>query len=634
MMEHQFRWPFQENKSLWRYLKVFDRMRIIISVLLVFLLFNTNAPILSQDKSAIDSLEIVLQKLDNDTQKINILRELIFEIQLFDIPKTNQLNNQILAISERTGNMKARAIYFNNLGLIDHSKGNYNSAIESYQKALSITERYAINDESYKSFSNIGLIYTSINQDSLGLVYLYKALEIAKKINDLDAVGSCYNNLGAIYNYQLRYNEAYASLSKARTIYETIRLTDKRKKLIEITLTSVYYNLSNTLFNRNKIEQTDIDSALFFIKKSVNNYNQLGLSVKNLTNYLLLAEIYQYEKKIDSSFFYCFKAVAIANEINSKEGLCGAYFIAYSNYSYLDDYKNALKYHELYTQLIDELFSSEKTKTVIELNAKYETEKQQKEIESQKAEIQKRNLLIYSILFIVVVIFLITLFSVLQLRLNHKKKTAELRQKLLRTQMNPHFIFNALTSIQSSILEKETDEASQYLSDFAKLMRLILEYSDRETISLTTEIDILKFYLEIQQKRFNNLFDFTIKTKNITSTDLIKMPPMLAQPFIENAIEHGIIKKCAKGQINISFSLESRYILFSVENYCTAKINDVGEFNDTKFHIPKAIFITEERLKLLNTRFRKKISFKLSESLIHYSSTDKKTVVTFRIPIV
>jgi LytS/YehU family sensor histidine kinase len=118
--------------------------------------------------------------------------------------------------------------------------------------------------------------------------------------------------------------------------------------------------------------------------------------------------------------------------------------------------------------------------------------------------------------------------------------------------MNPHFVFNCLGSISSFIVQNGTDSAIKYLAKFSKLMRLTLEYSKESLIPIDKEIESLQNYLELEQLRFNNNFDFAI-TKSTEIEDDVALPPLLLQPFVENAIIHGVIPKKTKGKIKVDF---------------------------------------------------------------------------------
>ena len=173
-----------------------------------------------------------------------------------------------------------------------------------------------------------------------------------------------------------------------------------------------------------------------------------------------------------------------------------------------------------------------------------------------------------------------------------------LERRLLRSQMDPHFIFNALGNIQSMILQKDTIPAVSYLNKFAKLTRQILEQSRKETISLEEEIGTLKNYIELQQLRLNNSFEYAIVCDESVKEDIL-IPPLLIQPFIENAVEHGLKPKPKeeKGLLQINFSQQTE----QKNLICTIKDNGIGltasrKLKTNENHTSLSTTITDERL--------------------------------------
>ncbi len=217
--------------------------------------------------------------------------------------------------------------------------------------------------------------------------------------------------------------------------------------------------------------------------------------------------------------------------------------------------------------------------------------------------------------------------------IKEKNKLLMVEQKLLRSQMNPHFIFNSLTSIQSFIFENNPIEAGSYLSKFSDLIRSILYNSREEYISIEKEIKTLENYLEIQQLRYSNKFDYIIEVDPEIDIEMLAVPPMLAQPFIENSVEHGIKQIEGKGLISIKFSLLDESISLIIED------NGIGieaskKLKDTKAqkHKSLAIIITKERMGILNKRRKKKsCSMKIGD-IIGNNGNVKGTRVEFIIP--
>lgn len=187
--------------------------------------------------------------------------------------------------------------------------------------------------------------------------------------------------------------------------------------------------------------------------------------------------------------------------------------------------------------------------------------------------------------------------------LQNKQKATESRLQSLRLQMNPHFLFNALNSIQQMILANEEMVATKYLSRFSKLLRSILIYSDKETISLKEELDILKLYVELESVRFKEAFTYEIICEEEIDMDEVKIPTLLIQPFVENAIWHGLMHKEGLRKLKISFSDKGDYVQCFIED------NGIGRqkarelkisTGQDKQHTSKGIEVSTERLKAMS----------------------------------
>lgn len=189
-----------------------------------------------------------------------------------------------------------------------------------------------------------------------------------------------------------------------------------------------------------------------------------------------------------------------------------------------------------------------------------------------------------------------------KLKLSFQKQIAETEMKALRAQMNPHFIFNSLNSIQKYILKNEHFEASQYLTKFSRLIRLILDHSNQNTVLLSSELEMLKLYIEMESLRFDNKFDYAITTGDNLQPDTAEIPSMLIQPYVENAIWHGLLHKETKGKLILSFSKdEGNKLLVTVED------NGIGREKAAELKSKQVLKkksygmqITEDRIAIIN----------------------------------
>jgi len=209
--------------------------------------------------------------------------------------------------------------------------------------------------------------------------------------------------------------------------------------------------------------------------------------------------------------------------------------------------------------------------------------------------------------------------------LKKEKFNIELEQKLLRSQMNPHFVFNSLTSIQNYVLGNHSFKASHYLAKFSKLLRLILENSRNNTISLQQEVQTLDHYLNLQKIRYDEKFEFQLAVDPSLDREAVRIPPMLTQPFVENAIEHGFKPATYKGLLSVRFEGEKDYIVAIIED------NGIGIERSKRLRTRKGVVhrslatrISEERIENLNRFNKRKIQLYI-EDLGEGRASDLKT---------
>jgi hypothetical protein len=320
--------------------------------------------------------------------------------------------------------------------------------------------------------------------------------------------------------------------------------------------------------------------------------------------------IYIKQYKFDEAEKSLNKALSYYKSINSKLPLMEAYNAFTALYTAKKDYKKALDFFRLYVANKDSILNDNNKKEIMQSSLQYEYEKksavakveQEKKEAIQHEELQKRDAQIK--LYIALCILILILFVAAFLQMRNRRRTEklklensliELEQKALRLQMNPHFIFNALNSIQGFITENNSASAKKYLSKFARLMRLIMENSALKTVSLQNEIDVLNDYLELTSLRFPGKFSFRIEVDEDIDASNAEIPPMLLQPFVENAVLHGIAAKESEGMIRIHFHKKNALI------ECTIEDNGIGRQKamESKLHGHKStgMLVTEERLK-------------------------------------
>jgi len=294
------------------------------------------------------------------------------------------------------------------------------------------------------------------------------------------------------------------------------------------------------------------------------------------------------------------QAFTLAKDIRGFRALSTIYKDIADFYSKTQNYESAYEYSMLYNKAIENYYEEQSDQQRYEVEIKYETELKEKEAEH------------------------------LQLQ------AAKLQLKALRAQMNPHFIYNALNAIQHFISSKREKDAATYLAKFAVLMRKSLDYSDKEYISLEEEVSFIKDYLEINQKlRFEDAMNYRVEVDEDLEDDIIGIPSMIIQPYVENAIEHGIRMK-KNGLITIAFKeYDDDHVL------CTIEDNGIGRVAAAEYKAKKADIatyeskgtkITEKRLQLINKTSQRSL-FVRTIDLMDDQAQACGTKVEIRIPI-
>jgi tetratricopeptide (TPR) repeat protein len=308
----------------------------------------------------------------------------------------------------------------------------------------------------------------------------------------------------------------------------------------------------------------------------------------------------------------------------------------------LGDFRKALVHLEAHNEALNRVRELDRKKDVMEVNTRYETERKEQRIllltnenEINTLKIEQTRYLMFILAGFILLAAMAVIMFIRQNRMKTMQEKAVLEQKLLRAQMNPHFLFNTLTNIQGYMIENDIKKASHYLSRFAKLMRNILHNTTQEWIPLEEEINTIENYLELQKSRYQDMFDYILEVDKRIDKEETSIPPMLAQPFIENAIEHGIRHLKGRGNITISFKLfgdkrsSSRTVLKSyspkVLTLISVEITDNGvgreksaeiENNAQRNHRPMATSITRERLKVISLRISRRLSRHITLDII------------------
>ena len=656
----------------------------IIVFLLSLLIFPAAAQIPSLlDHRKIDSLQQRLT-VAGGTEKVDVLNGLA--LYLAPRYQDSSLNyaTGALQLAEKLDYKKGKGVALFNLGNSYYFRMDVKNALTKYYAALWILEDlgpskelgdlyYQISfftssrDYLYKAMSIYGeigneaserFILARMNGDNMdsSIVIYRQNLEYFKKINDQDAICLILYNMSNACFYIRRPEGLQYAL-------EALRIAQEKKDYWLIA--NLYHKIVNyyeNVFNAPEYK-TDYALAEHYLFKALENLDKMEEPYK----YQLISESYRElgsialaQKKYNAAEGYLNEAV-----VNSKIFLEAydtmtfpePYFrrfywgMGYGNFMHiygvmtrlyiaLGDYEKAYKSKILSDSLakIENLEASLQHTSAVDASFEYERNRQQIALLEKENELRSLKLTQSRILFISIAGVMLAVFLIIMLWVQHRRSRSEhkallLEQKLLRSQMNPHFIFNSLSSIQNFIVTEKPDKASIYLSKFSRLVRNILDNSTEEFVILQKEISTIENYLELQKVRYAGKFDYNIDIDNDIDTDIVKVPPMLAQPFIENAIEHGIKHRESPGHIHIRFSLKDHTLVFEVEDDGVGrqKAREI-EIKLDPGHKSMATSLTLERISNLNRKLQKKIILEIID-LKNALGEATGTRVVFGVPV-
>jgi tetratricopeptide (TPR) repeat protein len=482
------------------------------------------------------------------------------------------------------------------------NQGNYEKAFEIAQQALELSEK--VNDWTNKvlSLTEIGKSYRNIGDYASALEYYKKAFDCNRGKNYW-----CYRHL------MQSMGDLYCDLQQfdsARAFYQQSFNGNPGSKSTKLRLAEYHF-----------LKQ-EYDSAQTLFTYLYDTLKPGGEKHLFLYSILGLAKIHLAKKDYANAQKYAHEALALAEEKNARLNIRNACELLATIYEALHQPAKAYAYYKQFVQMKDAVLNDQLKGKLYEFRRIAEDEQQKAQIkllEQEKQITQEklrgnqllRNILMAGLLLIAF-LSLMVLGNISLKRKNEKlrneriqkdleHRTTELEMQALRAQMNPHFIFNCLSSINRFILKNEPDKASDYLTRFSRLIRLVLINSQKPLIVLEDEIEMLRLYLEMEQLRFKNAFDYSIIYNNDIEPSNILLPPLLLQPFCENAIWHGLMHKEGHGQLSVAFSMRNNVL------NCIITDNGIGRARAAEIKTRSAdkikslgIKLTADRLALFN----------------------------------
>jgi len=606
-------------------------------------IINTASP---SEYATIDSL---LKPFERDSIKMK---------RLLDVSKSNS-NNEVICYA------------LNALGVINRDISNYNKSIELHQEAKQYAEQAKNIAFKITSLNLIGVAYRRMDVIKPALDYHTEALKLAYSITKPSEtinynIAVSQNSIGNIYLALKQYDLAISQFNKSLTLekkadnilglainHHNIGYAEEAKGNLDAALKNYKISLDHNNTINSEIGRVICNNSIGSVYLKKENYKSAEPIIREAlrkaleledqfyisNSYLNLGQLEIELNRLSSAEKNLKKALNIATAYNLKSSIVkSSKFLSKINQK-KNDFKTALEYYQKAVEIENTILTEQNLQYVSDIAIDYENENKNNQIKALALENEKVNLRLErnkKILFyttLALVILGVTLFMINRTKaLRRDKHILTLEQDMLRNQMNPHFIFNSLNSIKLYIINNEKENAVYYLNKFSKLIRKILMASKEKEISLNDELETMKLYMNIENIRFSNEIDFNINVDESINTEITKVPSLILQPFLENALWHGLSSKTEGKKIDLN-------VVKNTSNFITIEIidNGIGRIASRKIKENKklkrksvGIDITKARLANFSKAFSESYSLDIED--LYTNEIPSGTKISLLIP--
>jgi len=555
----------------------------------------------------------------------------------------------------KEGYLQALGAY-QKIGDYDGISGAYGALIAYHKLANSVTDsmqwcfdrimalKDSIRDKKIvcKAYYNLAVRLLETEEYHRATEYLMKSIALSEEIQFDECILYAKTSL-AVVKYRLKNNNEairlyteiapkalafksyylYSVIMKNLGVcYETIKDYRKAEEYCRQGLSIAgRYNIreGTDLLCRNmcivKMNLNQMDSAIYYANKALDLVGASDSDYSHVAN-LSLAEVYIKKGEFEKAEKYAVGFMQSQLKQKTMKFVSDSYSVLCLLYEKWGKYNKACEYYKLNATLKDTIFSEENSKRIADMEAWYWSAQKRNELALSKKneELKTKEVLqarTENELFasqrngLIIAIILVIIFSILLYRINLQRRknklmqqVTELELKAIRAQMNPHFLFNALSAIQMLINKNDIKQSNIALAKFGKLMRLILENSEKQTITIEDEIKTLDLYVELEALRFP--FNYNLKVDPALDKENMEIPSMIIQPYVENAIKHGISTKPSDRNIHVSFRRKENHLVCTVEDDGVGR--EIAEATKSKYaqHKSMGTKLSKERLELIS----------------------------------
>ncbi|NNK18663.1 MAG: histidine kinase [Maribacter sp.] len=472
--------------------------------------------------------------------------------------------------------------------------GNIEKAVAFYGEGLKIAEKNQVSPKVTDLNSKIADAYAADNRSVEAEGYYTNSLKLAKRQAPQRSIQE-KEKVADFYNKKNRFDEEIKMRKESLNELEGLPAeskSDKSKAVSPDTITSqqINYKIANAY-----IAQDNYEEAIPYLQKSIVEADSDDDLIIQKDATRKLSEAYEFKGEFDKALETYQAYVAVVDTLYLRKE---------------QEIAQAARFNREIAAKQSRISGLEQERQLSQSKYDLAITGQQLEQESNK----RKNWVIYSLLFGILLTGLAAFFFY---RSNRQQKLANnlLALKSLRSQMNPHFIFNALNSVNNFIAKSDERSANKYLSDFSTLMRAVLENSEEDFIPLSKELELIKLYVKLEHSRFPDKFNYHINIDETIDIDSFQIPPMLLQPYIENAIWHGLRYKEEEGTLRVKLEYVNKdSIRICIEDDGIGRKKSTAlKTQNQKKQKSKAMGNISKRISILNDMYKDKIDVQISD---------------------
>ncbi|WP_299106967.1 histidine kinase [uncultured Winogradskyella sp.] len=513
--------------------------------------------------------------------------------------------------------------------------GDFNTSLSTYQQ---IDEKDLSNYQKTVWFEGLGDTYVNLKDYAKAIKAYEDGLKVANKHLIAPKVTDLNSKMAQVYSDQGQTNKAKLLFSNSLNLAKN----ENKKRAVEEQVKVAEFNSINADYDDEIVLRKQAIEGIKDIERDSVIANESPITTQK-QNYKI-GNAYYLQNDLESAIPYYEKSREEADEKEDLDVKLDATRKLSEAHLKSGNTEKAIEYNDEYKNVVDELYAKKIQEISRAARASRSIAEQQSRITSLESDralskstyelTQERNksqqLIIYSLIG-GLVLLLITGYLMFKYIKQQRLANNLLALKSLRSQMNPHFIFNALNSVNTFIATNDERTANKYLTDFSKLMRAVLENSEEDFIPLKKEIELLNLYTKLEHFRFQDKFDYSIDVDETIDVEEFQIPPMLLQPYIENAVWHGLRYKTEKGHLNINIQPKTK-------DEITITISDDGigrerskalKTDHQKKQNSKGMNNIKKRVAILNEMYKDKVDVTIAD-FQDLEDAGTKVVVTLK----